>query len=173
MGDPLLFIILAAIAIAAALGMLLSSNAVHSALFLVLNFATIAVFYIVLNAPFIAMVQVIVYAGAIVVLFLFVIMLLGAERLQALGNVSSDGRWQRIIAGLLALALVGVTIAALIQGAGSASETIPLIDSSPTALGLELFGNYLLPFEVTGVLLLAAMIGVVVLGMTKKRGEDA
>ena len=173
MGNPLLFIILAAIAIAAALGMLLSRNAVHSALFLVLNFATIAVFYIVLNAPFIAMVQVIVYAGAIVVLFLFVIMLLGAERLRALGTISGGDRWQRFLAGLLALALVGVTIVALLQAGGSGSETIPLIDSSPAALGLELFGSYLLPFEVTGVLLLAAMIGVVVLGMSKKRGEDA
>ena len=67
MGSPILFIILAVIAVAAALGMLLSHNAVHSALFLVLNFATIAVFYIVLNAPFIAMVQVTVYAGAIIV----------------------------------------------------------------------------------------------------------
>ncbi|MDX1415279.1 MAG: NADH-quinone oxidoreductase subunit J [Candidatus Promineifilaceae bacterium] len=173
MGNPLLFLFLAVIAVAAALGMLLSRNAVHSALFLVLNFATIAVFYIVLNAPFIAMVQVIVYAGAIVVLFLFVIMLLGAERLRALGTLSGADRWQRILAGLLALALVTVTIVALLQGDGAGSETIPLIDSSPTALGLELFSSYLLPFEVTGVLLLAAMIGVVVLGMTKKRGEDA
>jgi len=173
MGNPFLFIILAAIAIAAALGMLLSRNAVHSALFLVLNFATIAVFYIVLNAPFIAMVQVIVYAGAIVVLFLFVIMLLGAEQLRALGTVSGGDRWQRFLAGVLALALVGVTIFALIQGDGSGNEAIPLIDSSPTALGLELFSNYLLPFEITGVLLLAAMIGVVVLGVSKARGEGA
>jgi NADH-quinone oxidoreductase subunit J len=63
-------------------------------------------FYIVLNAPFIAMVQVIVYAGAIVVLFLFVIMLLGAERLTALSSMGTNDRWQRALAGLLALALV-------------------------------------------------------------------
>ena len=94
MGNPLLFIFLAAIAIAAALGMLFSRNAVHSALFLVLNFATIAVFYIVLNAPFIAMVQVTVYAGAIVVLFLIVIMLLRAERLRSLGTLSGSDRWR-------------------------------------------------------------------------------
>lgn len=173
MGNPILFIILAAIAIAAALGMLFSRNAVHSALFLVLNFATIAVFYIILNAPFIAMVQVIVYAGAIVVLFLFVIMLLGAERLRALGNVGGGDLWQRILAGVLALALVGVTIVALLQSGGTTTETATLVDSSPVALGLELFSTYLLPFEVTGVLLLAAMIGVVVLGVSKKRGEDA
>lgn len=172
MGNPLLFIFLAAIAIAAALGMLFSRNAVHSALFLVLNFATIAVFYIVLNAPFIAMVQITVYAGAIVVLFLFVIMLLGAERLRSLGTLSGSDRWQRILAGILALALLGVTVAALFQG-GSSTGEIPLIDSSPVALGLALFEGYVLPFEITGVLLLAAMIGVVVLGKTRKRGEDA
>ena len=172
MGNPIIFIFLAAIAIVAAMGMLFSRNAVHSALFLVLNFATIAVFYIVLNAPFIAMVQITVYAGAIVVLFLFVIMLLGAERLRALGGVGGGERWQRILAGLLALALVGVTILALLQVNAPGGE-IPLIDSSPVALGLALFEGYLLPFELTGVLLLAAMIGVVVLGKTRKRGEDA
>jgi NADH-quinone oxidoreductase subunit J len=172
MGNPLLFIFLAVIAIVAALGMLFSRNAVHSALFLVLNFATIAVFYIVLNAPFIAMVQVTVYAGAIVVLFLFVIMLLGAEQLRALGVVGGGDRWQRILAGVLAVALVGVTFITLLQTDTSGGE-IPLIDSSPVALGLTLFESYILPFELTGVLLLAAMIGVVVLGKSKKRGEDA
>lgn len=172
MGNPLLFIFLAAIAIAAALGMLFSRNAVHSALFLVLNFATIAVFYIVLNAPFIAMVQITVYAGAIVVLFLFVIMLLGAERLRSLGTIGGGDRWQRILAGLLAVALLGVMIFALFQ-ADTGGGDIPLIDSSPLALGLALFEGYVLPFELTGVLLLAAMIGVVVLGKSKKRGEDA
>jgi len=172
MGNPLLFIFLAAIAIAAALGMLLSRNAVHSALFLVLNFATIAVFYVVLNAPFIAMVQVTVYAGAIVVLFLFVIMLLGAEQLQALSGGGRGQRWQRILAGVLALALVAVTFFALLQSDAPGGE-IPMIDSGPTALGLALFEGYILPFELTGVLLLAAMIGVVVLGKSKKRGEDA
>ena len=172
MGNPLLFIFLAVIAIAAALGMLFSRNAVHSALFLVLNFATIAVFYIVLNAPFIAMVQVTVYAGAIVVLFLFVIMLLGAEQLPALSNLGGADRWQRILAGVLALALLGVTIVTLFQVNAPGGE-IPMIDSSPQALGLALFEGYVLPFELTGVLLLAAMIGVVVLGKAKKRGEDA
>ena len=77
-----LFIVLGAIAVIAALGMLLSSNAIYSALFLVVNFAVVATFYLLLGARFIAMVQVTVYAGAIMVLFLFVIMLLGAERLQ-------------------------------------------------------------------------------------------
>ena len=73
------FLVLALVAIATALGMLLSRNAVYSALFLVMNFITVAVFYLLLGAPFIAMAQITVYAGAIMVLFLFVIMLLGAE----------------------------------------------------------------------------------------------
>src|SRR5512145_3386122 len=79
--DLIFFLLLSLIAISTALGMLLSRNAVYSALFLVLNFITVAVFYLLLGAPFIAMAQVTVYAGAIMVLFLFVIMLLGAESL--------------------------------------------------------------------------------------------
>jgi hypothetical protein len=75
-----IFIALAVVALIAALGMLLSDNAIYSALFLIVNFATIAVLYLLLNAPFLAMVQVTVYAGAIMVLFLFVIMLLGARQ---------------------------------------------------------------------------------------------
>ena len=86
MGNPYVFGFLAVIAIGSAVGMLTSRNAVYSALYLVLNFATIGVFYIVLNAPFIAMVQITVYAGAIMVLFLFVIMLLGAEQLRGVDN---------------------------------------------------------------------------------------
>src|SRR6187399_1375216 len=94
------FLILALVAIATALGMLLSRNAIYSALFLVLNFITVAVFYVLLGAPFIAMAQVTVYAGAIMVLFLFVIMLLGAEVLRRGG---SPLRWQTGLALLLAV----------------------------------------------------------------------
>jgi len=168
MGNPILFLILAVIAVAAALGMLLSRNAVHSALFLVLNFVTIAIFYIVLNAPFLAMVQVTVYAGAIVVLFLFVIMLLGAERLRGVGDVQGGEQWQRILAILLAVSLLGVFVYMLFTGNLGSSGEIPLIDASPQALGISLFQNYIFPFELTGVLLLSAIIGVVVLGRSKK-----
>lgn len=169
MGNPIVFFILAAIAIVAALGMLTSRNAVHSALFLVLNFGTIAVFYIILNAPFIGMVQITVYAGAIMVLFLFVIMLLGAEKL---GGVAGEDKWQRYLAGLLAVVLVGVFVTVLVQSGDATGGGTAVIDTSPTALGLRLFEGYVFPFEVTGVLLLTSMIGVVVLGR-KKRGKNA
>jgi NADH-quinone oxidoreductase subunit J len=173
MGNPFVFIILAIIAVAAAGGMLLSRNAVHSALYLVLNFATIAVFYIILNAPFIAMVQITVYAGAIIVLFLFVIMLLGAEQLRGIGDVQRGERWHRFLSIILAIALIGVFVYLIIVEGTPAGGEIPLIDSSPSELGLLLFENYLLPFEITGALLLAAIIGVVVLGRSRKEGENA
>ena len=173
---PIPFILLAAVAVAAALGMLLSHNAVHSALYLVLNFITVAIFYLALNAPFIAMVQITVYAGAIVVLFLFVIMLLGAERLRSVADdVRGPERFHRYTALLLALVLVGVVGYLLFQGgAGAALDPTAgaVLDASPQALGIELFQSYVLPFQVTGVLLLAAIAGVVIFGHTKKRGGD-
>jgi NADH-quinone oxidoreductase subunit J len=172
MGNPIVFFILAIIAIAAALGMLLSRNAVHSALYLVLNFITIAVFYIVLNAPFISMVQITVYAGAIVVLFLFVIMLLGAEQLRGIGDARGGERFHRFLAAVLAVALIGVFLFLLFTQGSASSGEIPMINSSPAELGLTLFENYLLPFEITGVLLLAAIIGVVVLGRSKKESDN-
>src|SRR5574342_721612 len=86
--DLVLFFILALISVISAVSMLLSRNAVYSALFLIINLGTIASFYLMLGAPFLALAQVTVYAGAIMVLFLFVIMLLGAEQLR-----QYQGRW--------------------------------------------------------------------------------
>lgn len=168
MGHPILFLFLAVIAVAAGLGMLLSRNAIYSALFLVLNFITIAVLYLMLNAPFIAMVQITVYAGAIMVLFLFVIMLLGAERS---GNIMPHSDWEWALSLLLGGALIMIFLTnLLLNPVSTGSDVANLIDTSPAALGLRLFEAYVFPFEVTGVLLLAAMIGVVVLG--RKRGND-
>src|SRR5512140_1544622 len=141
--DVILFLILAAVAVATALGMLLSRNAVYSALFLVLNFMTVAVFYILLGAPFIAMSQITVYAGAIMVLFLFVIMLLGAEQLKPLQGLP----WQRPVAFVLALVLIGESVYLLLfrdkpQGLVPAAGEL---FGSPQAVGEVLFNQYLLP----------------------------
>jgi len=170
MGNTFVFMLLAAIAVGSAIGMLVSRDAVHSALFLVLNFITIAVFYLVLNAPFIAMVQVTVYAGAIMVLFMFVIMLLGAERLR---GVWSDRTGEMVFAAFLGFLLLVIFLIALVMGNGDAADTAGMIDTSPVALGLRLFEAYIFPFEVVGVLLLAAMIGVVILTISNKRGKNA
>jgi len=159
--ELIFFMILSLVAVGAALGLLFSSNAVYAALFLVLNFITVAVFYLMLNAPFLAMAQVTVYAGAIMVLFLFVIMLLGTSKLKP----NPENRWQRILALVLGgglLAEIGVLF--IFQGRGL--QLIGEIGSnfgSPESIGLELFRQYLLPFEITSILLLVAMIGAIVL----------
>lgn len=167
--DLILFLVLALVAVATALGMLFSNNAVYSALFLVLNFATVAVFYLLLGAPFIAMAQITVYAGAIMVLFLFVIMLLGAEKLAPTKALP----WQRPLAVALALVLVAEA-GYLLLARGAAAGTIAApVDGfgSPQAIGMTLFNQYLLPFEVTSIVLLVAMVGAIVLTKEKK-GEQ-
>ena len=168
MSNPI-FWVFAFVAIAAAVGMVTTQNAIHSALFLVLNFAAIAALYVLLNAPFIAVVQITVYAGAIMVLFLFVIMLLGAERLR---GVTGGGGWQRGLAVVLAAVLIVAFAITFFGDDASSAASAGTIDTSPTALGLHLFEGYILPFEITGVLLLAAMIGVVILNKARG-GEDA
>ncbi len=169
--DLILFLVLAFVAIAAALGMLLSRNAVYSALFLVLNFVTVAVFYLLLGAPFIAMAQITVYAGAIMVLFLFVIMLLGAERLPDAKVLP----WQKPLAYGLAFVLAAEATYLFVVRARPAGDILPPEAAVNTldnlrALGIALFSDYLLPFEVTSILLLVAMVGAILL-TKKEKGE--
>jgi len=165
--DLALFLLLSLIAVASAFGMLLSRNAVYSALYLVLNFVTVAVFYLLLGAPFIAMAQVTVYAGAIMVLFLFVIMHLGADELPKAQVLP----WQKPLAIALAFILAAeatflVVIKARPVGDVLQPETAVNSMDNLRELGMSLFSIYLLPFEVTSVLLLVAMVGAIVL--TKK-----
>jgi len=160
--DLILFIILAVIVIITAVSMLLSRNAVYSAMFLVLNFITVAVIYLLLNAAFIAMVQVTVYAGAIMVLFLFVIMLLGAEK-AAKGESLS---WQPPLAILLGGALLMEFAYILFVRQTdliSSVESVTKKFGSPESIGDLLFDRYLVPFEITSILLLVAMIGAIII----------
>jgi NADH-quinone oxidoreductase subunit J len=168
--DLIFFLILSLIAVSTALGMLLSRNAIYSALFLVLNFITVAVFYLLLGAPFIAMAQVTVYAGAIMVLFLFVIMLLGAEELPETQAVP----WQKFLARGLAIALAIEAIFIFLTRARPIGDVAQPDASVNTVtnlreLGETLFTAYLLPFEVTSILLLVAMVGAIVLVRKEKR----
>ena len=169
--ELIVFVITAAIALIGAIAMLLSRNAVHSALFLLLNFGSIAVMYLLLRAPFLFAVQLIVYAGAIIVLFLFVIMLLGAERAE---DIDDRQGWQRPLAIGLGLVLLAETLYVLFSRAqGSAALATPAAPNEqlgdPLAIGRALFSTYLLPFELTSVILLAAIIGVVVLSSRTER----
>lgn len=170
--DIIVFLVLSLIAISSALGMLFSRNAVYSALYLVLNFVTVAVFYLLLGAPFIAMSQITVYAGAIMVLFLFVIMLLGAENLAP----SESLPWQKPLAYTLAVVLVVESVYLVI----SRAQTDKFISTPDAALNsmenlremaMSLFNQYLLPFEITSILLLVAMVGAIVLTKQEKREQ--
>ncbi len=160
------FALLAAVALGSAVMMLLSKNAVHSALWLVLNFATVALFFLWLGAPFIAMVQVTVYAGAIMVLFLFVIMLLGAELVKQERNVlRNQPLWT------LFLAVLFVGLAAfffLSNGVGPAPPAFTEAAAArafgdPQAIGRTLFTDFVLPFQVAAFLLIAGLVGAIVL----------
>jgi NADH-quinone oxidoreductase subunit J len=161
--EYILFTITAVIAIIGAAAMLISKNAVHSVLFMLLNFSSIAVLYLLLRAPFLFAVQLIVYAGAIIVLFLFVVMLLGAERAE---DEADRLAWQRPVALVMGLVLLAEAVYVFFLRTGAAMSTAVTGDEAfgaPIKIGEALFTTYLLPFEITSVILLAALIGVVVL----------
>jgi len=155
------FLLVATIAVGAALGLVVKKNAIHGALFLVVNLAAIAVFYQALGAEFLAWAQVIVYAGAIMVLFVFAIMVLipGKEE-----TGPDPRRRTRLLATPFAAALLLLLLGFLVTSgpaapAGGGAATGSGVDRLATVL----FTDYLLPFEVTSVLLLAAMVGALVL----------
>lgn len=161
------FSLLAIVAISTAAAMLLSRNAIYSALFLVLNFATVAVMYISLGAPFIAVTQITVYAGAIMVLFLFVISMLGAEKLPGYEPLKGH----RTMAVFLALVFV-VELVLFMAYRNQVLGPMPIVTpefASPKNIGVALFTQYLLPFEVVAVILLSATIGAVVLTKSEKK----
>lgn len=156
-----LFYFLSFLAIMFALMVVFSKNPVHSVLYLVLTFFTIAGHYVLLNAQFLAAVHIIVYAGAIMVLFLFVIMLLNLNK----ETEPHKSVWLKasaaVASGLLLVVLVGsLKSAETIVATNTFDANIGLIEN----LGKVLFSEFLLPFEVSSVLLLVAMVGAVMLG---------
>ena len=169
--DNVVFWVFAPISVASAIGMLLMRNAVHAALFLIVNFFTIAVMYLLLDAPFLFAVQIIVYAGAIMVLFLFVIMLLGIDRGD---DVHEPLIGQRPIAVILAVGFVleiGFALRAGIGFATRAPEGFDVVNQggNAQALATVLFRDYFFPFEVTSVLLIIAAVAAMVLAQRKSR----
>lgn len=171
----ILFALTAIVALVGAIAMIASPNAVHSALFLLLNFAAMAVLFLLLHAPFLFAIQLSIYAGAIMVLFLFVVMMLGAERAE---DQQDRIAWQKPLAMVLGLVLLVETVYISTKGSSKAT-TDPMTRAaletfgSPVHIGKILFTKYLLPFEMAGIILLVAIVGVVVLNRGRQRMEQA
>jgi NADH-quinone oxidoreductase subunit J len=153
------FFVVALIATASALGLILRKNAIHGALFLVVNLGSIAALYLMLGAEFLAAAQVIVYAGAIMVLFVFAIMVLIPGKEETGPDPRRGARLLAVPVGALMLLLLLVVIA----GRWSVPPGPATPSGSVAAVGRLLFTSYLFPFELTSVLLLAAMVGVLLL----------
>jgi NADH-quinone oxidoreductase subunit J len=173
------FLVAGGACIAGALGVVLNRNPVHAALSLVGTLFGIAVLFVAQEAHFLAAVQVIVYAGAIVVLFLFVLMLLGVDRAEDL-SIEPLGGAQRIAAVLIGLGVLALPLFAFWSTDGDATGAVPidgadnLIDegtANVAQLGESLFTTYLFAFEVTSVLLVIAVVGAVVMARKVKRAD--
>jgi len=157
-----LFLGFGVLLVASSLMMVLHRNPVTSALFLVLAFCSLAGIYLMLHAEFLGMVQIIVYAGAIMVLFLFVIMYLNLGTDVETGVQIAFRRglgW--IIGGLIVV--FGITLIARQWGAGSNPEAAPQTIGNTQAIGQLLYSRYLFPFEITSIILLVAIVGAVVI----------
>ncbi|WP_020402400.1 NADH-quinone oxidoreductase subunit J family protein [Gracilimonas tropica] len=166
------FIMLAVLAVGSALAMIINKNVVNSALFLVLNMVSLAGIFLLLNAQFLAIIQILVYAGAIMVLFLFVIMLLNVQDEEKLFD---KFRFKYLLAFVLAIGVAGQIIYSL----AGVTEMLPAISENMAtvgtveAVGDVLFTDYLLPFELTAILLTAAVVGALMIAQHKiKRTEE-
>jgi NADH-quinone oxidoreductase subunit J len=171
--DTITFLMAAVLVLAGALGVVIARNPVHSALMLVMTLFGIAVLFVAQRADFLAAVQVIVYAGAIVVLFLFVIMLVGVDKDE---NVQAEPlRGQRPLAAVLGLAVFAqvLWLGGSTWTSGSPSVAGPAAGPGTNVekLARSIFTRYLLPFEATSVLLVVAVVGAVVLARRPAKGD--
>lgn len=164
--ETLAFFILGVLAIASALVVVFHRTPVVCALALAFNLATIAGFYMLLNAQFLALLQIIVYAGAIMVLVLFVIMLLN---LPSEATLHRSGLFQKILSPVFALAAAGLLSWSLVRGGAQPSAFAPSGEGFGTvaSVGTTLFTKYFYPFEAISLLLIVAMIGAVLLAKRK------
>ncbi len=160
------FVILAVFAVATAVAMVVSRNTVNSALFLVLNFMSIAGVFLLLKARFLAIVQVLVYAGAIMVLFLFVIMLLNIDDEENLFNKFRIKYFFGFIFGAIVLAQILYSIVGATHVMAAANVSIGTF-GTVEAVGNVLFTRYLLAFELTAILLTAAVVGALFVAQHK------
>ena len=171
-GEAAAFWILAPFALLGAIGMVWARNAVHSALFLVITMLCLGVFYIVQAGPFIGFAQIIVYTGAIMMLFLFVLMLVGRD---ASDSLIETLRGQRMAAIVLGLGFAGLLCAGLVRALGtvrSVGLTEANADGNVQGIAKLLFTKYVFAFEVTSALLITAAVGAMILAHVERRREE-
>jgi len=171
-GEMWTFWILGPLAVLAALGMVIARNAVHSALFLVLVMLCLGVFYVVQAGPFIGLAQIIVYTGAIMMLFLFVLMLIGRDATDSLIEVLRGQRVAAVLVGVGFAGLVGVVFYRALNGVQATGLASANQDGNVQGIAASLFTRYVFAFEITSALLITAAAGAMILAHIERHREQ-
>jgi NADH-quinone oxidoreductase subunit J len=171
-GEAWAFWILGVLAVAGALGMVLSRNAVHSALWLVLTMLCLGFFYVINAAPFLGAVQIIVYTGAIMMLFLFVLMLVGRDTSDSLIETLRGQRVAAVLLGVGFAGLVATGLARALDGTTVMGLTQANQNGNVQGVAALLFTRYVFAFEITSALLITAAVGAMILAHVEKAPED-
>jgi NADH-quinone oxidoreductase subunit J len=171
-GEAVTFWILAPLALIGAIGMVWARNAVHSALWLVLTMLSLGVFYVLQAGPFIGMVQIIVYTGAIMMLFLFVLMLVGRDASDSLIETLRGQRTAAILLGLGFAALIATGLYRALRGTTAVGLEEANAAGNVQGIARLLFTEYVFAFEITSALLITAAVGAMVLAHIERRRED-
>lgn len=172
--DVLVFYLLAAVCVLAAGGVVVATNPVHSAIFLVLCFFNVAAVFVMLGAEFLAAVQIIVYTGAILVLVLFVLMLVDPDDLPEFHAARPVQRAVGVLLGAILLLEVGAAIlnrTVVGQQGNATPANVAAVGGNVQALGRNLYTQYLLPFEIVSLVLLVGVVGAIVLALPERLGE--
>jgi len=176
MTDKILFIVFGAFAVIGALGTITRKNIIHALLLLIFTFLNVAAIFFLTQAYFVAMIQILVYAGAIMVLFVFVIMFLNLRTFQEQEQTHRAQRLTALVLAVLVLAefvavLAGITFTS--AKGGFSPDEVAAAGGNSKAFGEALFNNMLLPFEVASVILLVAMVGAIILVKKDKAAQLA
>ncbi len=176
MADKILFIVFGAFAVVGALGTITRKNVIHALMLLVFTFLNVAAIFFLTQAYFVAMIQILVYAGAIMVLFVFVIMFLNLRTFQEEEQTHRRQRWIALVLAVLVLVefvvvLAGITFTS--AKGGFSPDEVAAAGGNSKAFGEALFNNMLLPFEVASVILLVAMVGAIILVKKEKAAQLA
>ncbi|MEV6347983.1 NADH-quinone oxidoreductase subunit J [Actinoplanes sp. NPDC051851] len=171
-GEQVAFWLLGSLAVIGALGMVLARNAVHSALWLVVTMLNLGFFYVINSAPFLGFVQIIVYTGAIMMLFLFVLMLVGRDASDSLIETLRGQRLAAVVLGIGFAGLIGTGLARALGDTPTAGLDAANQNGNVQGLAALLFTRYVFAFEVTSALLITAAVGAMVLAHVERPAEE-